>query len=202
MHWPVANVDGVNTIDYLNTWHEMEKLVDRYKTRHIGVANFSPHEITVLFEKAKLRTPEVHQMELHPYLQQQEFLDWHKARYIHVTAYSPLAQTNPIYTPGEPEPLLNNTAIKAIADSRDCTPAQVAIMWGVARGTSVIPKSSHNERITENFLSLECVLEEEDFENIEELGEAHYRFNNPTKSWDVPLYEGLEDSKGKHKQNK
>lgn len=202
MHWPVANVKGVNTIDYLNTWEAMEALVDNGKARHIGVANFSPKEMGKLLKHSKSHPPQVHQMELHPYLQQPDWIEWHANNSIHVTAYSPLAQTNPIYNPGEPEPLLNNSVIKEIADDRDCTPAQVAIMWAMARGTSVIPKSSHNERITENFYSLECILEEEDFEKIKKLGKAHYRFNNPTKSWDVPLYEGLEDWKGKHKKNK
>lgn len=140
-------------------------------------------------------------MELHPYLSQPSFLKYHHKHAIHVTAYSPLAGTNPTYKPGQPPSLLNNTAIRNIAAKRDCTPAQVVLMWGMARGTSVIPKSSHLERITENLHSLECVLEKKDLREIDELDEYHWRFNNPQKSWGVPLYEGLEDGRGKHKKH-
>ena len=202
MHWPVASSKGVNTIDYLDTWSAMESLVDSGKTHHIGVANFSPREMKKLLKHSKSHPPQVHQMELHPYLQQSDWIKWHSDRGIHVTAYSPLAGTNPIYDPGEPTPLLNNSVMTKIADKRGCSPAQVAIMWSMARGTSVIPKSSHNSRITENFHSLECVLHESDFEKIEELGKEYYRFNNPTKGWGVPLYEGLEDWEGKHEKDK
>lgn len=203
MHWSVAKgSDGVNVIEYKDTWAAMEELVEKGKTRHIGVANFSPHEMKKLLKHSASHPPQVHQMELHPYLQQYEFVKWHQDLGIHVTAYSPFAGTNPIYDPDDedaPTPLLDNSVVKEIADKRDCTPAQVAIMWGLSRGTSVIPKSSHKSYITENFYSLECILEEEDFEKMYELGEKHFRYNNPSKSWGVKLYEGLEDSDGKHK---
>ena len=91
--------------------------------------------------------------------------------------------------------------VKEIADDRDCTSAQVAIAWGLSRGTSVIPKSSHAKYIHENFWSLDCILDEDDFEKIEELGEEYFRYNNPSKSWGVKLYEGLEDSNGKHEKD-
>lgn len=138
---------------------------------------------------------------MHPYLAQNEFLDAHKKHGIHVTSYSPLAGTNPTYDPGTPEQLLNNTAIAKIAKKRGCTPAQAILAWGLARGTSVIPKSSHLERITENFHALECDLKSKDLKKIDKLDKEHYRFNNPGKSWGVPLYEGLEDSEGDHKKH-
>lgn len=142
-------------------------------------------------------------MELHPYLSQPTFVTYHRHHGIHVTAYSPLAGTNPTYSPGNPPSLLhNNTVIRSIADKNNCTPAQVALMWGMARGTSVIPKTSHHDRIIENLHSLECVLDRDDLEDIDELDRYHWRFNNPSKSWRVPLYEGLEDGKGKHKKSK
>ena len=75
-------------------------------------------------------------------------------------------------------------------------------MWGLARNTSVIPKSSHKSRIIENFYTLECDLHKRDLEAIDDLGKAHFRFGNPSKNWGVVLFEGLEDWKGKHKKNK
>lgn len=78
---------------------------------------------------------------------------------------------------------------------RGCTPAQVVLAWGLSRGTSVIPKSSHAGRIRENFGSLGCVLQESDLDQITALGKKYVkRFNNPSKSWGVALYEGLDDA--------
>ncbi|KAK3700544.1 hypothetical protein LTR37_015872 [Vermiconidia calcicola] len=201
MHWPVRSGSlGRNYIDYRDTWNAMSALVEDGKTRHIGVSNFSPNQMENLLNHTS-HTPSVHQMELHPYLQQTDWIKWHEKHGIHVTAYSPFAGTNPTYQPGDPEHLLKNKVITKIADKRGCTAAQVALQWGMARGTSVIPKTSHLERATENFHSLDCVLKKKDLEKIDELGKAHHRFNNPSKSWGLDLYEGLEDSKGEHKKH-
>ena len=71
----------------------------------------------------------------------------------------------------------------------------MALAWGMNRGTSVIPKSQHAERIEENFASVNCKLEEEDFVTIEEVGKRYLkRFNNPSEGWGVPLFQELDDA--------
>ncbi len=63
----------------------------------------------------------------------------------------------------------------------------------MGRGTSVIPKSSHAERIRENLEAVDCPLEREDYEVVKEVGETYLkRFNNPSEDWGVNLYEGLD----------
>ncbi len=125
-------------------------------------------------------------------------MQWHRDNDIHVTAYFPLANLNPIYEAPDkskitPPSLLENEDITKIAKERGCTKAQVALKWGMDRETSVIPKSSHADRIRENFASLDCVLEEEDYAVIKEIGQKYVkRFNNPNKAWEVPLNEGLD----------
>lgn len=177
----------------------MEKLLDTGKVRNIGVSNFSPHQLYQLLSQTTIK-PAVHQLEVHPYLQQIEFIQWHKNNGIDVTAYSPLANLNPIYgSPGEskdaPPSLLVNKDITEIAKDRGCTNAQVALAWGMGRGTSVIPKSQHADRIKENFAAANCKLEEEDYITVEKLGKKYLkRFNNPSDGWGVQLYEGLEDA--------
>ena len=177
----------------------MEDLLYSGKVRHIGVSNFSPHQLHQLLEQTTIK-PAVHQFELHPYLQQVDFVQWHKEIGINVTAYSPLANLNPTYgSPGnskdEPPSLLVDKDITEIAKERGCTNAQVALAWGMDRGTSVIPKSQHADRIKENFGSANCKLKEEDFITIEALGKEHLkRFNNPSEGWGVHLYYGLEDA--------
>lgn len=78
--------------------------------------------------------PTYHQFRMHPYLAQNDWLKEQKKLGIHhVTAYSPLAGTNPTYDPGAPEQLLKNKKIMKIAEERGCTPAQVVLAWGLSR---------------------------------------------------------------------
>jgi alcohol dehydrogenase (NADP+) len=192
MHWPVASAGGKNTIDYLETWHAMSA-IPSFKARYVGVSNFDPKQLKDLIAKSSVK-PAIHQFELHPYLQQTEWVQWHKDNGINVTAYSPLANLNPIYGgKATPPSLLENEDISKIAKSRGCTNAQVALAWGMGRKTSVIPKSSHVGRIKENLESTECNLEKEDYSTIKGIANKHTkRFNNPSDGWGVPLYEDLE----------
>lgn len=136
-------------------------------------------------------------MELHPYLQQSSWIKFHKQLGISVSAYSPLGNNNPIYHNGEekdyPPALLENKVLMKIAEKRNCTAAQVALAWGMSRGTSVIPKSKHEEYIQENFNAAECTLKKSDLGKIEKVGEKWTtRFNNPSGAWKVDLFEGLD----------
>lgn len=199
MHWPVAQgLFGNKYIEYRDTWGAMGLLLEKGKARHIGISNFSPEQLKDLLNHTSHK-PSVHQMELHPYLQQNEWLEFHEKHGIHATGYSPFGGRNPTYDPGEPVQILNSSVVRKIAEKRDCTPAQVALQWGMSRGTSVIPKSSHKEYIEQNFGSLKCELKKKDIEKLDKLGKEHHRYNNPAKSWGVDLYSGLEDSEGKHK---
>ncbi|KAF2225111.1 NADP-dependent oxidoreductase domain-containing protein [Elsinoe ampelina] len=200
MHWPVSSPPSTTntTISYLPTWLAMEKLLRTRKVRYIGISNFSPAQLDHLLTHSTV-PPAVHQMELHPYLQQRDWIAYHSMRGIHVTAYSPLGGTNPTYHNGEGKPdgpvqILSNPVVKAIADKRSCTPAQVVLQWGIQRRTSVIPKSSHKSRIEENYGhgGVPCELQREDLDLIAGLGREEKRYNNPSESWGVGLYEGLE----------
>ena len=69
----------------------------------------------------------------------------------------------------------------------------MVLAWGMKRGTSVIPKSSHASRIVENYEALMCELDEEDFGTVDGLQERFVRrFNDPSESWGVELFEGLD----------
>jgi alcohol dehydrogenase (NADP+) len=174
------------------------------KVHHIGVSNFSPHQLQKVISTTGIK-PYAHQMELHPYLQQSDWIKSHEDLGISVTAYSPLGNSNPTYRfdteKKEPPPLLENDLITNIALRRNCTSAQVALAWGFRRGAgrgrglSIIPKSSHIEHIKENFGAFDCVLEDEDLEAIKSIEKDYVkRFNNPSKGWGVKLFEGLDDA--------
>lgn len=171
----------------------MEKLLDTGKVKSIGISNFSKKELEILLKAAKI-PPSVHQIETHPYLQQTSFLEFHKKNGIEVTAYSPFGNQNDIYDSGKDvHTLVEHEIIQKVAKKHGVSGPQVAIAWGIKRGTTVIPKSVNEERIKSNFEALKVVdkLDEEDMKNITTMNGPH-RFNNPSKSWGRKFYEDLE----------
>jgi alcohol dehydrogenase (NADP+) len=133
-------------------------------------------------------------MELHLYLQQTSWLATHSKLGSKITAYSPLGNMNPTYGRSKTvPPLINNVLFVKIAEKRGCTAAQVALKWGIGRGTSVIPKSNHEVYIEQNLGPLKCELMEEDVREIERMVEVK-RFSDPSEGWVVKLFEGLEDA--------
>ena len=179
IHWPVAHkkgvvfpesADGFVSLDDLpvsETWKAMEPLVEKGLCRHIGVSNFSIAKLKALLEVAEVK-PEMNQIELHPYLQQQEMLEYCDAQGIHVTAYSPLGSNDrPEQFKVTDEPvLLEDSKIADVADRLSATPAQVLISWATIRNTVVIPKSSNPERLKQNLESSGVVLGDDDMEKI------------------------------------
>lgn len=201
MHWPVAFLPnqspGRNVLDQdtsiLDTWHAMEDLVRNNLTRYIGVSNFSPRQLDGLLKDAKIK-PYAHEFETHPYLQQQEFVEWHVKNDIKVIAYSPLANSNPTYDKKYPklDPILAERFWTELALKKNVTAAQAILGWGMQRGTIVIPKSVHEQRIVENLGALNVTFSEKEMSEIS-AQDKKARFNDPGKSWGVQLFEGLDD---------
>lgn len=189
IHWPVAFRSGLEGFpqsdqDYLSleeiplidTWEAMLEAKRQGLVKHVGVSNFSIKKLKDLATKTN-EMPEVNQIELHPYLQQTEMLDFCKTHNIHLTAFSPLGSGDRIPSmkgPDEPS-LLENKTILSIAKKHDVSPAQVIINWSVSRGTAVIPKSTNASRIKENLDSLKFTLDETDLQEIGKL-DKHFRY--------------------------
>lgn len=210
MHWPVAFLPntspGRTVLDQdttiVDTWRAMEHLASAYQAsggaygaRYIGVSNFSPRQMDQILRICTI-CPYAHEFETHPYLQQQEFVSWHQRHDIKVIAYSPLANLNPTYDGVAPKlpPILEDDFWLKIAEEKNVTVAQAVLGWGIARGTVVIPKSTHENRIRENYGALEAAAKfsKKDLEKIAKEDKG-VRFNNPSKSWGVDLFEGLDD---------
>jgi alcohol dehydrogenase (NADP+) len=178
----------------------MEKLVaPGGRVRFIGVSNFNLTQMEDILSIAKVK-PKTHQFELHPYLQQREFLDWHHKNNITVTAYAPLGNTSPYYRSGAKEyPILaNNSIIQEIAGSRSCSGVQVILAWNLMRNVAVIPKSSRISHQKENLETIEkCKLTDEDVKKIDGMSAKWVRrFNNPCKfsfKPAQPCFRGLSD---------
>ena len=78
----------------------MEKVLKSGKTKAIGVSNFSRAELERLLKETSV-VPAVHQLELHPWLQQKDFAEFNKSKGIHITQYSPFGNQNEIYDGGK-----------------------------------------------------------------------------------------------------
>lgn len=206
MHWPSPFARGdsmfpkdkdgnvkTGEMDYVDTYKAMEKCLEKGKTRAIGVSNFSKAELERLINETSV-VPAVHQIELHPYLQQQSFADFHKQKGIHITQYSPFGNQNEIYDSGKGMgKLMDDPVLVEIGKKYSKTGAQVALAWGIAKGHSVIPKSKTESRIKSN-LEGDFELAAEDVEKITQI-DKKLRFNDPSKSFGWNFYADLDGKK-------
>ncbi len=135
IHWPLPGID----VDYIETWKAMEEIYASGRCRAIGVSNFQAHHLRRLFSETEVR-PAVNQIEVHPYLTQEELRAFDADHEIVTEAWSPIAQGK----------VLGDPAIVAIAERLGRTPAQVVLRWHVQRGDVVFPKSVSRERMQEN----------------------------------------------------
>jgi diketogulonate reductase-like aldo/keto reductase len=168
------------------TWEAMEELVEAGLVKALGVANFTAPMLIDLLSYAKIK-PAVNQIELHPYLQQQELVDFCRYNNIIVTGYSPLGSPGNFADKGLPV-ISQDKVIIELAQKYNKSPAQIMIRWGVQRNTIVIPKSVTPERIKENLEVFDFELSEAEMKKIAELN-RNLRFVNPYFWWKIPYFE-------------
>lgn len=97
------------------------------KTKAIGISNFSKEETEHLLKNSSI-VPAVHQLELHPWLQQSSFAEYLKSKGIHVSQYSSLGNQNEIYDSGRKiGRLIDDPALTKIGQKYDKSSAQVAL---------------------------------------------------------------------------
>jgi 2,5-diketo-D-gluconate reductase A len=153
IHWPLPEVR-----DFVETWRAFERIYAEGRARAIGVSNFQiPHLERVMAETDVV--PAVNQIEAHPYLTQEELLDFDGRHEIATQAWAPLARGG----------VMGDPVIEAVARANDRTPAQVVLRWHVERGSIIFPKSSSPRRLEENFDIFDFTLSEEDMNRISAL---------------------------------
>jgi diketogulonate reductase-like aldo/keto reductase len=167
------------------TWEAMEELVGLGLVKAIGVANFTAPMLVDLLTYAKI-PPAVNQIELHPYLQQQELVDFCAYKKIVVTSYSPLGSPENYKVESGPM-LLEDPTINAIAKSHGKSAAQVLIRWAIQRNTVVIPKSVTPGRMKENIDVFNFALTEAQMKTIAGLN-RNIHFVNPSGWWKIPYF--------------
>lgn len=170
---------ALDRVPLQETWQAMEALVDAGLVRYIGVCNYNTALLRDLTNYARIR-PAVLQVESHPYLVQDKLLRLCAEHEIAYTAFSPLGALSyfALDMASPEESVLQEPVIQAAAAAHGRTAAQVALRWGVQRGTAVIPKTSHRERLEENLAIFDFELSDEEMQQIGQL-DRHRRFNDP-----------------------
>ena len=152
IHWPLPTLyDG----DYVSTWKALEEFKQDGRVRSIGVSNFQVAHLERLAAETGT-VPAVNQIEVHPYLTNEEVRAYDRAHGIATEAWSPIAQGA----------VLDDPTIVKIAERVGRTPAQVVLRWHVERGDIVFPKSTTPARIKENFEIFDFELEPADVQAI------------------------------------
>ncbi|KAI1413720.1 Aldo/keto reductase [Hypoxylon sp. FL1857] len=182
---------------FADTWKAMEKLLGTGKTRAIGVSNFSKLELEQILRHGTV-VPAVHQTELHPYLQQKDFVDWHAENDIRIIQFSPCGNLNQFYRDvgwakdiAKMTRLIDHPTLLKVAQKHDRSPVQIALAWGIQSGRCVIPKSTIEWQIRENLEAEKITLDEEDMEAIATMDQKA-RFNDPSSDFGYKLYVGLD----------
>jgi 2,5-diketo-D-gluconate reductase A len=156
IHWPTPKRNL-----FVETWKALETLYADGRVRAIGVSNFNVPHLQRLLDETTV-VPAVNQIELHPGFPQEELRAFHAQHDIVTESWSPL---------GRGHGLLDNPAVTSIAATHDRTPAQVVLRWHLQLGCAVIPKSTHAERIAENFDVFDLELTDADMATLSAIAE-------------------------------
>lgn len=151
IHWPVKG-------KYIDTWRALERLYKEGRVRAIGVSNFQIHHLQEIMQSSEQK-PVVNQIELHPYLQQEELRSFCKEYQIAVEAWSPIARGR----------ILSEPVLVALAEKYRKSVAQIILRWHLQNDIIIIPKSVTPVRIKENTQIFDFELTNEDMEKINSL---------------------------------
>ncbi|KAF5111286.1 hypothetical protein DV452_004410 [Geotrichum candidum] len=165
----------------LGTWKALQEGLKTGKIKSIGVSNYGIPHLEELFNwEGQTITPAVNQLELHPWLQRTELVEYLRNKNIVPVAYSPL-------TRGQ---RFNDPKLVELTKRYNKSPAQILVKWSIQAGFVPLPKSTHPQRIKDN-------IDIDDFElsakEFEELGDKN---ENGFTVWDPIVFPVDADTKG------
>ncbi len=153
--------------DAYGAWRALEEYYEAGKIKAIGISNFYADRMVEFANFNRIR-PMVNQVEVHPFNQQKELKKWADKYNIQVEAWAPFGEGR--------KGLFDNEILKEIGAKYGKTTAQVILRWHLQRGIVVIPKSTHKERMEENFRVFDFTLSEEDMNKIADMDTATSSF--------------------------
>jgi 2,5-diketo-D-gluconate reductase A len=171
IHWPVPGQDK-----YVEAWKTLIELQQQGRIKSIGVSNFNQDHLERIINETGV-VPVVDQIELHPYFTQTDKRGYLKSKNIHIESYSPLGSGA----------VLKDQTIKKIGEAKGRSIAQVIVRWHIQQGDIVIPKTTHKDRMKENFDVFDFELSADEMKSISALdkGEEGRTGSNPATNNDT-----------------
>ncbi|MFP3713794.1 aldo/keto reductase [Puerhibacterium sp. TATVAM-FAB25] len=169
VHWPLPAQGR-----YTEAWAALEEIYASGRARAIGVSNFQPHHLRRVLAEGTV-VPAVNQVEVHPYLAQDEVRAFGAEHGIVTEAWSPLGRGA----------VLGDPVIAEVARRHGRTPAQVVLRWHLQRGDVVFPKSATPERIVENAQLFDFELPADDMVAISALDRGERTGSHPDEMNDT-----------------
>ena len=153
--------------DYYGAWRALEDLYAEGVIKAIGVSNFYPDRLVDICSFARIK-PMVNQVETHPHDQQIEAHEWMKKYGVQHEAWAPFGEGR--------GGMFEEPLLVEIGKKYGKTSAQVILRWHLQRGVVAIPKSTHIERMEQNFNIFDFELSEEDMAKIATLDKKQSSF--------------------------
>lgn len=174
LHFPM--LDEMN----IAAWKTMENYYKAGKARAIGISNYNERQTNVLLDSADV-IPAVNQFHIDPINNMQAMLDFCASKGIRTMASSPFGGT------GRTKEVLEHPTIVSLAEKLGKSTAQIVIRWNLQRGTIMIPKSVHKERIVSNFDVFDFELSSEDMAIMESVNDLSINrmFLDSEKAYDL-----------------
>lgn len=183
--------------DAYGAWRALERLYEEGKVRVIGISNYYADRMVEFASFNRIR-PMVNQVEVHPFNQQIVAKEWMNKYSIQIEAWAPFGEGR--------GGLFENPVLASIGAKYGKTTAQVMLRWHKQRGVVVIPKSTHIERMEENFNVFDFALSDDDMAEIAKLDKAESSFfshQNPAMvEWFVTMVEERKNQHDSSKENK
>lgn len=183
--------------DTYGAYRALEELYEEGKIRAVGISNFYVDRM-VDFASFNRIKPMVNQVEINIYNQQKELRKWADKYGIQLEAWAPFGEGR--------RGIFNDPVIAEIASKYHKTAAQVMLRWNIQRGVVVIPKTTHIERMKENFDVFDFALTNEDMSAISSLDKAESLFfshHDPNMvEWFVKMVEERKQQHDSFKEKK
>ena len=154
--------------DVFGTWRAMEKVYRDGKVRAIGVSNFQAGRFFDFAHYADVK-PMVNQLQCNALAQQKDIQPLLDETETKTMAWGPLGGQGV-------DGIVNSDMLTAIGQKYGKSAAQVALRWLTQRGIVAIPKSSHIERMQQNFDIFDFTLTQNDMVQIEAMNESDAGF--------------------------
>ena len=157
--------------DYYGTYKALEEYYEQGKIKAIGVSNFYPDRLADLIAFNKIK-PQVNQIEINPFYQRKSEIFFMEQNNVQVEAWAPFAEGK--------NKIFSNPILVSIGNKYHKSPAQVILRWLIEQNIVVVSKTTHLERMKENFNIFDFKLDSNDMELIKslDLNQSQFFYDN------------------------